>query len=391
VAAARPHGASRRERVGLVTSPNAFTALDHAHMARALVLAERGAYTTKPNPMVGCVLADGERVLGEGWHQRAGEAHAEVLALKAAGDAARGGTAYVTLEPCGRHGRTPPCVDALVAAGVARVVVAAADPFQADAEGLRRLRAAGIVVESGLMAPAARELNRGFFARIERGRPWLRIKLGASIDGRTALADGRSQWITGPDARADVMHWRARSSALLTGSGTVRADNPRLTVRWPESLPAPAQAPPLRVVLDPGLAVPADSHLLDGSVATMVLHAPDARVSDHFGRVETLSVPERGGRLDLDVVLKALAQRGCNEVQVEAGATLAGAFVAAGLCDELLLYLAPRLLGPQARPLLGLPAPAGLDAADAWRWHDVRQVGADLRVLLRPAPRPATG
>jgi diaminohydroxyphosphoribosylaminopyrimidine deaminase/5-amino-6-(5-phosphoribosylamino)uracil reductase len=369
-----------------VSEQVAFTALDHAHMARALVLAQRGAYTTKPNPMVGCVLADGERVLGEGWHQRAGEAHAEVVALAAAGAAARGATAYVTLEPCGRHGRTPPCVDALIAAGIARVVIAAADAFQAEGDGVPRLRAAGIVVESGLMAPAARELNRGFFARVERGRPWLRVKLGASLDGRTALADGRSQWITGPDARADVMHWRARSSALLTGSGTVRADNPRLTVRWPDDQPAPAQppVPPLRVVLDPGLASPADSHLFDGSVATVLMHAPDARVAGHFSRVETLSVPERGGRLDLDVVLKALAQRGCNEVQVEAGATLAGAFVAAGLCDELLVYLAPRLLGPQARPLLGLPAPAGLNGVGDWRWHDVRQVGADLRVLLRP-------
>ncbi|SRR5690606_9344022 len=365
-----------------------FTATDHQHMARALQLAERGLYTTCPNPPVGCVLAHGAEVVGEGWHVRAGEAHAEVHALAQAGERARGATAYVTLEPCATHGRTPPCVDALIAAGVARVVIACEDRMQSHGEGLARLRAAGIQVDAGLMAQAARELNRGFLSRVERGRPWVRIKLGASLDGRTALADGRSQWITGSAARADVMHWRARSSALLTGSGTVRADNPSLTVRWQDAgLPegeAPAFVPPLRVVLDNGLATPAGSRLLDGSVPTLFIHAPDARNAAHFARVERVAVPERYGRLDLGAVLGELARRGCNEVQLETGATLAGAFIADGYCDELLLYVAPRLLGHQARGLVNLPAPAELADARSWHWHDVRKVGDDLRLVLRP-------
>lgn len=368
-----------------------FSAVDHAHMALALRLAARGGHTTRPNPMVGCVLAHGGEVVGSGWHRRAGEAHAEVHALADAGARARGATAYVTLEPCGRHGRTPPCADALIAAGVARVVFACEDGFQHEGDGLSRLRAAGIAVEQGLMRGPARELNRGFFSRIERGRPWLRIKLGASLDGRTALADGRSQWITGAAARADVMRWRARSCALLTGAGTARHDDPRLTLRWPAGdAPEPAPAPVLRVLLDAGLTVPAGHRLLDGSAPTLVVHAAATTVPPRFAAVERLALPADHGRLDLGQVLAALAGRGCNEVQVEAGATLAGAFVASGLCDELLLYLAPRLLGDGGRGLLALPALAGLDEARAWRWHDVRQVGDDLRMLLRPPAPPVT-
>ncbi len=369
------------------TTPNhavTFSAADHALMAQALRLAERGAWTTKPNPMVGCVLARDGVVVGEGWHHRAGQPHAEVLALQAAGEQARGATAYVTLEPCGLQGRTPPCADALIAAGVSRVVAASEDPFQAEGGGVQRLRAAGITVETGLLRSAARELNRGFFARVERQRPWVRIKLGMSVDARTALADGRSQWITGPDARADVMRWRARSSALITGSSTVRFDNPALTVRFPETELAPAFVAPLRVVLDTGLATRPGSRVLDGSVPTIVFCAPDARLADHFALTTAIAVREERGQLDLPTVLAYLAERGCNEVQVEAGATLAGAFISAGLCDELLLYVAPRLLGDSARGLLNLPAPAALADAGAWRWHDVRRVGDDLRLLLRP-------
>lgn len=381
-----------------------FTATDEAWMRHALDLAARGAWTSKPNPMVGCVLVAGDTPVGEGWHQWAGREHAEILALAAAGERARGATAYVTLEPCGRHGRTPPCVDALIAAGVARVVFASADPAQRHdsdtdtpgaADGMQRLRAAGIQVQGGLLEAQARELNRGFFSRIERRRPWLRIKLGMSLDGRTALADGRSQWITSAEARADVMAWRARSSALLTGSSTVRYDNPRLTVRLaadpatpaPDGTAATAQTPfvpPLRVVLDTGLAIPVDSHLLDGSVATLVFHAPDARPAAHFVHASTIAVPEQRGLLDLPSVLAELARRGCNEVQVEAGATLAGALVSAGLCDELLLYVAPRLLGDSARALLRLPPLAGLEKARAWHWHDCQRLGPDLRLCLRP-------
>lgn len=371
-----------------MTTKVQFSATDHTHMARALRLAERGLYTTRPNPVVGCVLAHGDEVVGEGWHERCGQKHAEVNALAAAGERARGATAFVTLEPCATQGRTPPCVEALTAAGVTRVVVACEDAMQSAGNGLTSLRNAGIQVDVGLMAAAGRELNRGFFSRIERGRPWLRIKLGASLDGRTALADGRSKWITGAAALADVMHWRARSSAILTGSGTVRADDPSLTVRWADAGIADADAPdfvpPLRVVLDNGLAAPAASRLLDGSVPTLFVHAPDARTAAHFSRVERIAVAENYGRLDLAAMLAGLAQRGCNEVQVETGATLAGAFIAAGLCDELLVYMAPRLLGHQARGLVNQPAPAELADAVRWHWHDVRTVGDDLRLLLRP-------
>ena len=419
-----------------------FSATDHAHMARALRLAERGLYTTQPNPRVGCVIAQAESIVGEGWHERAGEPHAEVFALREAGTRARGATAYVTLEPCSHFGRTPPCADALIAAGVARVVAASDDPNpRVDGEGLRRLLSAGIAVETGLMREAARELNRGFFSRIERGRPWVRVKLAMSLDGRTALANGMSKWITGEAARADVKRWRARSSAILTGSGTVLADNPRLTVRsletrsvedrraevqgegdrasappeplsprergWgegpveserrsdPRPSPGPAghplpmgegtsNVPPLRVVLDRGLRMPRDSNLLDGSIPTLVLHGADAKShDDRFRRVELASVPICDGRLDLSPALALLAERGVNELQVEAGPTLCGALFAAGLVDELLLYVAPVLLGDQARPLLALPVFESIMDARRLRVVDRRSVGDDQRLLLR--------
>lgn len=360
-----------------------FSALDHVHMGRALELAGRGLSTTQPNPRVGCVLAHGEEVVGEGWHERAGEPHAEVHALRAAGARARGATAYVSLEPCAHHGRTPPCADALIAAGVARVVVAAEDPNpRVDGRGLEKLRAAGIAVESGLMREAAREINCGFFSRIERGRPWLRLKLAMSLDGRTALANGASQWITGEAARADVQRWRARSSVLLTGSGTVLADDPRLTVR----LAAGAGfVPPLRVVLDRTLRTPMSAHVLDASAPTLLLHAPDAVRPAHLAAVDCAPVPTRDGRLDLDAALRLLAVREVNEVQVEAGPTLAGALFAVGLVDELLLYVAPVLLGDAARPLLALPALTGMAQRWQLRTIDRRQLGDDLRLRLRPA------
>lgn len=378
-------------------------------MAHALRLAEHGLYTTQPNPRVGCVIAHGERVVGTGWHRRAGEPHAEVFALREAGEAARGATAYVTLEPCAHHGRTPPCADALVAAGVARVVIAAEDPFpQVDGQGIERLRAAGITVASGLLREPARELNLGFFSRFERGRPWVRVKLAMSLDGRTALANGESKWITGEAARADVQRWRARSSAILTGSGTVLGDDPRLTVRLPRddgdaavgsagSTPrAPsvdgdrgagdvlAPPPPLRVVLDRRLRTPAGSHVLDGSAPTLLLHAADATVPAHLAACERVAVAERDGRLDLHAVLAELARRHVNELHVEAGPTLSGALVAEALADELVLYIAPVLLGDAARPLLQLPSLAAM--ADRWnlRVLDQRTLGPDLRLRLRP-------
>lgn len=371
-------------------TPMTFDASDHAHMAHALRLATNGLHTTQPNPRVGCVIAHGDQIVGSGWHQRAGGAHAEVIALREAGERARGASAYVTLEPCGLHGRTPPCADALIAAGIARVVIASDDIFQRDGGAIARLRAAGIVVESGLKRDAARELNRGFFSRIERARPWLRVKLAMSLDGRTALANGESKWITGAAARADVQRWRARSSALLTGVGTVHADNPRLTVRDLEAEPSGiAMVPPLRIVLDPALRTPARAKVLDGSTPTLVVHSADAAVvDDRFEHVERIALEMREGRLDLIALMAVLASRGINEVQVEAGATLSGSLFSAGLVDELLLYIAPVLLGSAARPLLELPSLA--DMQQRWRLRvvDQRQVGNDWRLLLRPEETP---
>ena len=360
-----------------------FTAVDHLLMARALRLAERAAFTTRPNPMVGCVIAHGEDVVGEGWHQRKGGPHAEVFALRAAEERARGATAYVTLEPCAHTGSTGPCADALIAAGVARVVGAMRDPFpQVDGAGFEKLRAAGIVVESGLMEAQARELNRGFLSRIERGRPWLRVKLASSLDGRTAMASGDSKWISGEAARRDVQQWRARSGALLTGAGTVLADDPQLTVRLDDGSDF---LPPLRVVLDPGLATVARGRVREGDAPTLYLHAPEAKPPRGL-QADHVAVPVDKGRFDLDAVLRLLATRGINEVQVEAGATLAGAFLAAGLVDELLLYIAPVLLGERARPLFdGLHIDAMAERLRL-RTVDSRSIGGDLRLLLRPEP-----
>ena len=360
-----------------------FSASDHAMMARALRLAERAAFTTRPNPMVGCVIAQGDEVVGEGWHQRKGGPHAEVFALQAAGKRARGATAYVTLEPCAHTGSTGPCADALIAAGVARVVAAMRDPFpQVDGAGFDRLRAAGVVVECGLMEAQARELNRGFLSRVERGRPWLRVKLAMSLDGRTAMASGDSKWISGDAARRDVHQWRARSGAILTGAGTVLADDPQLTVRLEQGVD---YVPPLRVVLDPGLATVARGRVREGDAPTLYLHAPDTKPPREM-RIEHIAVPVQGGRFDLDAVLKLLAARGINEVQLEAGATLAGAFLSAGLVDELLLYIAPVLLGERARPLFdGLHIDAMTERLQL-QAIDSRRIGDDHRLLLRPMP-----
>jgi diaminohydroxyphosphoribosylaminopyrimidine deaminase/5-amino-6-(5-phosphoribosylamino)uracil reductase len=360
-----------------------FSAQDHAHMARALQLAERGACTTHPNPMVGCVVAKGDRVLGEGWHERAGGPHAEVHALRAAGAQAQGATAYVTLEPCAHFGRTPPCADALVAAGITRVVAACRDPYyQVAGQGFAKLEAAGMQVESGLMQEAARHLNRGFHSRIERGRPWVRVKLAMSLDGRTALEHGESKWISSEAARADVQRWRARSGALLTSVATVLADDPRLTVRLPEG---EAFVAPLRVVLDRQGRLPSGIQLLtDGAAPTLAVHADDV-VPDYDDSVNAFAVRRLGEGLDLQAVLSQLAQRSINELQVEAGPTLSGAFLAAGLVDELLLYVAPVLLGERGRPLFAGIHPATMADRTGLNLTDTRQVGPDLRLLLTPA------
>lgn len=357
------------------------TADDHRWMAQALRLAERGAYTTRPNPMVGCVIVRDGVCVGEGFHQRAGGPHAEVFALRAAGEHARGATAYVTLEPCAHYGRTPPCALALIEAGVARVVAAMADPFpQVNGGGFALLREAGIAVTTGVLQAQARALNHGFLSRVERGRPWLRVKLGASLDGRTALASGESKWITGADARADVQRWRARAGAILTGAGTVLADDPSMTVRLGDDTPC---VPPLRVVLDAGLGTLACGNIRQGGASTLYLHG-EAVMPPQLEDAEFLGMPLHGGRFDLEAVLATLAGRGINEVHVEAGATLSGALLQAGLVDELLVYVAPVLLGDTARPLLaGLQIPT-LAQRQQLQLLDFRQLGQDLRLRYAP-------
>ena len=373
-----------------MTTPE-FSAFDHALMTRALRLAERGAYTTKPNPMVGCVIAHGDEVIAEGWHAVAGGPHAEIVALQAAGERACGATVYVTLEPCAHTGRTGPCADALIAAGVGRVVAAMRDPFpQVDGAGFDALRAAGIVVEHGLMAAAARRLTHGFLSRIERKRPWVRVKLATSLDGRTALASGDSKWISGEASRRDVMHWRARAGALLTGAGTVLADDPQLTVRFDDSASGDngsgetiAFVPPLRVVLDPGLATVGRGRVRDGAAPTLYLHSATAKSPRGFDAAHAV-VPMRDGLLDLTAVLQLLAARGINEVQVEAGATLAGALLRADLVDEVLLYVAPVLLGADARPLFDGLHIDEMSQRLRLQTVETRRLGDDLRLLLRP-------
>lgn len=361
------------------------TAADHVHMAHALQLAARGRYSTPPNPAVGCVLLDAGGVpVGEGWHRRAGEPHAEVHALEIAAGRARGGSAYVTLEPCAHHGRTPPCADALINAGVRRVVAAMQDPNPRVAgQGLERLRQAGIETAVGVLAREAAELNRGFVSRMTRGRPWVTVKLGQSIDGRTALADGSSQWITAASARADVQRLRARASAILTGIGTALADDPALTVR-DASLPLHGREP-LRVVLDARGQLPAASKLASDGKATLVFaNSPWPGTTPPALRVEPAAV-DAAGRVDIETVLRRLAELECNEILVEAGPRLAGGFVASGLVDEIVLYVAPTLLGEAAQPSFALPQPLRALADRArFSFRDVRMVGPDLRVTLRP-------
>jgi diaminohydroxyphosphoribosylaminopyrimidine deaminase/5-amino-6-(5-phosphoribosylamino)uracil reductase len=347
-------------------------------MARALELAARGLYTTDPNPRVGCVVADGERVLGEGWHERAGEPHAEVLALRAAGARARGATLYVTLEPCSHTGRTPPCADALIAAGVARVVCSSADPNPLVAGGgIGRLRAAGIAVIVGALAEEARRLNIGFFSRFERGRPFVRLKLAMSLDARTASATGAKEWISGEESRADVQTWRARSSAVLTGAGTVRADDPRLTVRLSYG---PWIRQPLRVVLDTMLTCPRDAKVFNGG-GVWVFAAEDAP-RDSLKDLKIERVPRAAGGLDLDVVMRRMAEAEVNELLLECGPTLAGAFIAKGLVDEFVLYVAPKLLGSSAAPLLHLRLGKQSQPLPAFEFRDVQCIGHDVRLIL---------
>ncbi|OAI93839.1 bifunctional diaminohydroxyphosphoribosylaminopyrimidine deaminase/5-amino-6-(5-phosphoribosylamino)uracil reductase RibD [Pseudomonas putida] len=367
--------------------------LDAHYMARALELARKGVYSTHPNPRVGCVIVRDGRIVGEGWHVRAGEPHAEVHALREAGELARGACAYVTLEPCSHHGRTPPCAEALVRAGVSRVVAAMQDPNpQVAGNGLKRLADAGIEVASGVLEAEARALNPGFLKRMEHGLPFVRVKLAMSLDGRTAMASGESQWITGPAARSAVQRLRARSSVVLTSAASVIADNARMTVRGdelgldPETTALALARPPLRVLIDGRLRLPLDAPFFQAGAALVVTAAEDDPRYAAAGH-QLLRIPGENGQVDLRQLLVELARRDINEVLVEAGPGLAGAFARLGLIDEYQLFIAGRFLGSTARPLLDWPL-ARMSEAPALKIIEMRAVGDDWRVTAVPAPAP---
>jgi diaminohydroxyphosphoribosylaminopyrimidine deaminase/5-amino-6-(5-phosphoribosylamino)uracil reductase len=369
-----------------------LTSTDNRSMVRALRLAERGLYTTMPNPRVGCVLVKGDEVIAEGWHVRAGEGHAEVNALQQAGDQARGATAYVTLEPCSHTGKTGPCSEALVNAGVARVVYAMEDPNPlVSGRGLEILRAAGIRVDGPLFEDQARALNPGFIKRMERKLPWVRCKLAMSLDGRTAMASGESKWITGPKARADVQRMRARSCALVTGIGSLLQDNSSLTVRAAELALGDADTiaarQPLRVILDSRLQLPRNALILQQPTPILLVHNGDPAntpgLSGWPQHVECLALPGKDGRIDLEALLRELANRQCNEVMVEAGANLCGSFLRRGLLDEIVIYMAPKLLGNKARGLFELPLDS-ISAALSLKITDMRAIGQDWRITAIP-------
>jgi diaminohydroxyphosphoribosylaminopyrimidine deaminase/5-amino-6-(5-phosphoribosylamino)uracil reductase len=344
-------------------------------MKRALELARNGLYTSTPNPRVGCVVVNRGRIVGEGWHEKAGAPHAEVVALEKAGKRAAGATLYVTLEPCAHHGRTPPCVDLIRKSKVKRVVAAMLDPNPAAGGGGKALAAGGIAFEHGLLQEEAAELNIGFISRVTRGRPWVRMKIAATLDGRTALQDGRSQWITGEEARRDGHRWRARACAILTGIGTVKADDPQLTVREVET---PRQ--PLRVVVDSRLETPKTARILKGERALIFSAAHGS-----LPNAEVVHLPNANNKVELPKMLEELARRGVNELHVEAGFRLNGSLVREGCVDEFLLYLNPSFLGDAAQGMLDLPAVAELEERLKLRLLSVERVGGDLRILARPA------
>jgi diaminohydroxyphosphoribosylaminopyrimidine deaminase / 5-amino-6-(5-phosphoribosylamino)uracil reductase len=350
-----------------------FSALDHAMMRRALALAQKGLFTTTPNPRVGCVVVKDQTVVGEGWHEKAGAPHAEIVALQSG--SAEGATLYVTLEPCNHHGRTPPCVQKIVQSKVGRVVAAMRDPNPKAAHGGEALAAAGIRFEHGLMEDEARELNIGFVSRMTRGRPWVRLKVAATLDGRTALPSGESQWITGAEARRDGHRWRARACAILTGAGTVRADDPRLTVREVET---PRQ--PLRVIVDSRLETPPNARVLSGEKALVFSGQPGT-----LPNAEVVVLPNKNQKVELRAMLEELARRGVNELHVEAGFRLNGSMVREGCVDEFLVYLNPSFLGDAAQGMVDLPAFAALDQRLKLKVLSLDRVGDDLRILARPA------
>jgi len=342
-------------------------------MRRALELAEKGLYTTTPNPRVGCVVVQGETVVGEGWHEKAGGPHAEVVAIEKAGARAAGATLYVNLEPCSHQGRTPPCIDLIRKNKIGRVVAAMLDPNPKAAQGGKLLAASGIAFEHGLMEAEARELNIGFVSRVTRKRPWVRMKIAATLDGRTALADGRSQWITGPEARKDGHRWRARACAILTGIGTVKADDPRLTVRDVET---PRQ--PLRVIVDSRLEISPQAKVLEGGALIFSGIADTKKL-----HAEVISLPNKDGKVELPGMLEELARRGINELHVEAGFRLNGSLLREGCVDELLIYLNPSLLGDEAQGMVSLPGFPSLDERTKMKIASLDRIGDDIRILAR--------
>jgi diaminohydroxyphosphoribosylaminopyrimidine deaminase/5-amino-6-(5-phosphoribosylamino)uracil reductase len=356
---------------------------DQQAMSLALEWAAKGMYITAPNPRVGCVIVQHGIVIGAGHTQPAGQAHAEVQALAdahARGHDVRGATLYVTLEPCSHHGRTPPCVEAVIAAGISRVVVAVSDPNPLVAgQGLGRLRAAGIAVATGLMQPAAEEINIGFFTRMRSGKPWVRLKVAASLDGRIALHNGQSQWITSADARADGHQYRARACAILTGIGTVKADDPQLTVR---AIETPRQ--PQRIIVDSLLEIDAAARILQGAPCWIIAAQPDPRKQQQLQAQghQVLCLPNQAGKVDLPALMLELGRRQINELHVEAGVKLNGSLLRESCVDELLVYLAPTLLG-DAQGMFNLPILTSLRDRQALRFHQVQQIGADLRILAR--------
>ncbi len=368
---------------------------DTEYMRRALQLAHLGLYSTSPNPRVGCVIVKDGQIVGEGWHQKAGQPHAEINALRMAGPSSEGATAYVTLEPCSHYGRTPPCADALIKAGVARVVGACSDPNPSVAgRGYQRIRDAGIEVTETCLADEAETLNIGFMKRMRTGRPYVRIKLAQSLDGRTAMASGESQWITGTQARQDVQKLRARSCAVITGADSVLIDNPSMTVRPAESgieQEARLWRQPLRVLIDGRQRVSSEAKLF-AQAGDILIATSGAKPSGNnaIQRAEELGAldywhSDGQEKVNLPALLDELGQRGCNEVLIESGAQLAGAFVEQGLVDELVLYCAPTLLGSNARPLMTLPL-TQMKEQVRWQWQDVTPMGDDLRLTLTPAP-----
>ncbi len=380
-----------------------FTPQDHAFMARALYLAKKGLYTTHPNPRVGCVLVKNGQIIGEGWHVKTGDAHAEINALENVNDTeiakVKGATAYVTLEPCSHTGRTPPCFQALVNAGVKRVVVSMLDPNPLVAgKGLAQLTAAGIETEQGLLAPVAAELNAGFIKRMEQGLPYVSVKLAMSLDGRTAMESGESKWITGQAARHDVQYLRAKASAILTGQGTVMADNPSLNVRLNKdelAIENPVRQP-MRIVLDPELLMPVDAKMLSLEGRTIIFTACDDQqkiqaLNKTTAELCVISQPEASPYFPLRSVLQQLAHDyEVNDIHVEAGATLCGALLQEGLVDELVIYMAPHIMGSAARGLLNLPELVQMKDRINLKIQDVRAIGDDWRIIARPIYRLPT-